>query len=81
MMGRRESGQGQFFYSFELDEVVPPDHLVRQIERRSRPWLGAQGACTILLTHRPPFDRSGADDPDAYRGLRVCNPIRAADLQ
>ena len=28
MMGRRENGQGQFFYSFDLDEVVPPDHLV-----------------------------------------------------
>jgi hypothetical protein len=22
----------QFFYSFDLDEVVPPDHLVRQID-------------------------------------------------
>jgi transposase len=32
MMGRRENGQGQFFYAFDLDEVVPPDHLVRQIE-------------------------------------------------
>ena len=31
MMGRREIGQGQFFYSFDLDKVVPPDHLVRQI--------------------------------------------------
>lgn len=31
MMGRRQQGQGQFFYSFDLDEVVPPDHLVRQI--------------------------------------------------
>jgi hypothetical protein len=29
MMGRRKDGQGQFFYSFNLDEVVPPDHLVR----------------------------------------------------
>jgi hypothetical protein len=29
MMGRREVGQGQFFYSFDLDKVVPPDHLVR----------------------------------------------------
>jgi len=28
-MGRREGGQGQFFYSFDLDKVVPPDHLVR----------------------------------------------------
>ena len=25
MMGRREEGQGQFFYSFDLDKVVPPD--------------------------------------------------------
>ena len=31
MMGRREHGQGQFFYAFNLDEVVPPDHLVRKI--------------------------------------------------
>ena len=32
MMGRRDDGQGQFFYAFDLDKVVPPDHLVRQIE-------------------------------------------------
>jgi transposase len=32
MMDRREGGQSQFFYSFDLDKVVPPDHLVRQIE-------------------------------------------------
>ena len=31
MMGRREDGQGQFFYSFDLDKVVPSDHLVRGI--------------------------------------------------
>ncbi len=31
MMGRREEGQEQFFYSFDLDKV-PPDHLVRQID-------------------------------------------------
>jgi hypothetical protein len=35
MMGRREGGQGQFFYSFDLDKVVPPDHLIRQIDRSS----------------------------------------------
>src|SRR6266567_1979164 len=28
MMGRREDGQGQFFYAFDLDKIVPPDHLV-----------------------------------------------------
>ena len=32
MMGRRKGGQDQFFYSFDLDKVVPPDHLVRQID-------------------------------------------------
>ena len=32
MMGRRQVGQGQFFYSFDLDKVVPPDYLVRQID-------------------------------------------------
>ena len=32
MMGRREGGQGQFFYRFDLDKVVPTDHLVRQID-------------------------------------------------
>jgi transposase len=32
MMGRREGRQSQFFYSFDLDKVVPPDHLVRQID-------------------------------------------------
>jgi hypothetical protein len=32
MMGRREGGQGQFFYSFDLDKVVPCDHVVRQID-------------------------------------------------
>jgi hypothetical protein len=32
MMGQREGGQGQFFYVFDLDKVVPPDHLIRQID-------------------------------------------------
>ena len=31
MMGRLNHDQGQFFYSFRLDEAVPDDHLVRQI--------------------------------------------------
>ena len=30
MMGRREDGQGQFFYLIDLDNVIPPNHLVRQ---------------------------------------------------
>ena len=30
-MGRLKHDQGQFFYSFRLDEAVPGDHPVRQI--------------------------------------------------
>ena len=30
MMGRINHDQGQFFYSFRLDEAVPNDHLVRE---------------------------------------------------
>jgi transposase len=32
MMGRREDSQVQFLYAFDLDKVVPADHLVRQID-------------------------------------------------
>jgi transposase len=31
MMGRLKHDQGQFFYSFRLDEAVPGDHPIRQI--------------------------------------------------
>jgi transposase len=33
MMGRKRSGQGQFFYTFNLEDHVPPDHLLRGIDR------------------------------------------------
>ncbi len=31
MMGRLTDEQGQLFYEFQLEEVVPDDHLVREI--------------------------------------------------
>jgi transposase len=30
MMGRLKQSQGQFFYSFCLDEVIPHDHRLRE---------------------------------------------------
>ena len=30
MMGRREDGQGQFFYAFDLDKVVPPSRVTSE---------------------------------------------------
>ena len=31
MMGRQDRDQGQLFYEFSLDEVIPTDHLLRRI--------------------------------------------------
>ena len=57
MMGRREGGQGQFFYSFDLDKVVPPDHLVRQVESvLDLSWLHKELAPYYSHTGRPSID-------------------------
>ena len=51
MMGRRENGQRQFFYSLNLDEVVPPDHgaVDRQFARSE---LGPQGVGPFIIRIR-----------------------------
>jgi len=57
MMGRREGGQGQFFYSFDLDKVVPPDHLVRQIDLvLDLGWVHKELAPYYSHTGRPSID-------------------------
>ena len=33
MMGSNDTSQQPFFYSFNLDDVVPQDHLLRSIDR------------------------------------------------
>ena len=56
-MGRRQQGQGQFFYSFDLDEVVPPDHLVRQInDVLDLDWVHKELAPYYSHTGRPSID-------------------------
>jgi transposase len=56
MMGRREDNQVQFLYAFDLDKVVPADHLVRQIDavldlswvhRELRPYYSHTGRPSI----------------------------------
>ena len=57
MMGRRGVGQGQFFYSFDLDKVVPPDHLVRQIDNvLDLSWVHKELASYYSHTGRPSID-------------------------
>jgi transposase len=33
MMGQQGAGQDRLFYSFNLDAHVPPDHLLRGVDR------------------------------------------------
>jgi len=47
MMGRHEHGQGRFFYQFDLEEMVPADHLLRGIAH----FLDLSG----LRKHLAPF--------------------------
>src|SRR6202012_5182315 len=57
MLGRQESGQGQFFYSFDLDKVVPRDHLVRQIDGLlDLSWVHNELAPFYSHTGRPSID-------------------------
>src|SRR5579863_2331496 len=57
MMGRRECGQGQFFYAFDLDKVVPADHLVRQIDGvLDLDWVHKELAPYYSHTGRPSID-------------------------
>src|SRR5215471_8995497 len=57
MMGRRDDEQGQFFYAFDLDKVVPPDHLVRQIDAvLDLDWVHKELAPYYSHTGRPSID-------------------------
>jgi transposase len=57
MMGRREHSQGQFLYAFSLDKVVPPDHLVRQIDGvLDLSWVHKELAPYYSHTGRPSID-------------------------
>src|SRR5258707_12007405 len=57
MMGQREGGQGQFFYAFDLDQVVPADHLVRQIDAMlDLSWVHKELAPYYSHTGRPSID-------------------------
>jgi transposase len=57
MMGRQEDEQGQFFYVFDLDEVVPPDHLVRQIDAiLDLSWVHKELLPYYSQTGRPSID-------------------------
>ncbi|HEY2527271.1 MAG TPA: IS1182 family transposase [Xanthobacteraceae bacterium] len=57
MMGRLDRDQGQLFYEFHLGEVVPDDHLVREIARvLDLSWVHAALAPYYSPLGRPSVD-------------------------
>jgi transposase len=57
MMGRLTAGQGQFFYAFHLDEVVPADHVVRRLDAvLDLGWIHKELAPFYSNTGRPSID-------------------------
>ncbi len=57
MMGRLETDQDQFFYSYRLDELVPADHLVRRLNAvLDLSWVRAELARYYSHTGRPSID-------------------------
>src|SRR5262245_3134802 len=57
MMGRLNRDQRQLFYEFCLDEVVPDDHLVREISSvLDLSWVHAELAPYYSSTGRPSID-------------------------
>src|SRR5215813_5802397 len=57
MIGRLNHDQGQLFYSFHLDEVVPDDHLVRAIAAvLDLSWVHRELAPYYARIGRPSID-------------------------
>jgi transposase len=57
MMGRRKSEQGQLFYAFDLEAVVPDDHQVRRIAAvLDLAWVRTELAPHYSHTGRPSID-------------------------
>ena len=68
MMGRLKGDQNQLFYEFHLDEVVPADHLVRQIDAvLDLSWVHGE-----LAPHYPAIGRPSIDPvPVSYTHLTL----------
>ena len=57
MMGRLEKGQDQLFYDVCLEKLVPPDHMVRKLDRVvDLSWVARDLAPLYSHTGRPSID-------------------------
>jgi hypothetical protein len=57
MVGRQDRDQGRFFYEFNLDDVIPRDHLLRRMNGFVTTALDdlhrQVGPYYLLQRHRP----------------------------
>ena len=77
MMGQLPPDQNVLFYEFCLENYVPEDHLLRQID----PLLDERPSRTpriVLQSYRTPLDRSRGDAPHADCGLLLWHSFGAA---
>ena len=93
MMGRQDDDQDHLFYQFNLDELVPEDHLLRYVDRvldlkglRSHlaPFYSHTGRPSIPRCFSPSFrafhlrcDLPGESDLDRVCPSRSGNPGQA----
>jgi hypothetical protein len=80
MMGRQGGDQAPLFYSFNLDQHIPPDHLIRNIDR----FLDQSEIHQHLApfySDVPTLDQSGVDDTHAHGRLLLWYSIRAAPMR
>ena len=66
MMGR-QNAQEKLFYQFRLEDHVPPDHLLRQLDS----VLNCDQARTVLARHYSPLGRPSVDPELMLRMLLV----------
>src|SRR5262245_39566336 len=77
MMGRLNHDQGQLFYSFCLEEVVPDDHLVRSIAAvLDLSWVHAE-----LAPHYADIGRPSIDPALMIRMIEKVEAARLAAMQ
>jgi hypothetical protein len=80
MMGRRERRQGQFFYAFDLDKVVPTEHLVRQIDGvLDLEWVHKELAPYYSHTGRPSINELTQGKGSASFLFGYAAQLRGAD--
>ena len=74
MMGHRQVNQAALFYEFSLERHIPPDHLLRSIDRFVELGeLRRELAAFYSTIGRPSIDPYY--DPDADRGLLLRHPF------